>query len=233
MLRFVVLAACLAIGTASCHRADASAEPAPATTAPEVTDQTKGLLLTWIDDKGEFHVEQKVGDVPMVSRDPVRVADPANEAPPGKVYLADLRNPVVDGKYKVRLASRDEFENIAEERRKKNGVAILTAQPPASPDPPPAPSGSTDVAPPTSRPTVIIYGASWCGPCHQAQAYLKKRNIPFVDKDIEEDPAAAKEMRAKLTKAGMRNGSIPVIDVKGKLLIGFDPGSIERALAAP
>jgi glutaredoxin len=194
-------------------------------------------MLTWIDEKGEFHTEDKVGDVPVVARDPVRVrvADLSNEPPQDKVFLADLRNPIADGKYKVRVASRDEFENVAVERRKKGGVAILTAQPPANLDP--APSGSVAAAgapdAPTSRPTVIIYGASWCGPCHQAQAYLKKRNIPFVEKDIEEDPAAAKEMRGKLAKAGMRNGSIPVIDVKGKLLVGFDPGSIERALAAP
>ena len=37
-------------------------------------------------------------------------------------------------------------------------------------------------------------------------------------------------MRAKLSKAGMRGGSIPVLDVKGKLLLGFDPGSVDRAL---
>lgn len=77
---------------------------------------------------------------------------------------------------------------------------------------------------------VIIYGASWCGPCHQAQAYLKKRGVPFVEKDIEDDPGAAAEMQKKLQRAGIRGGSIPVIDVKGKILVGFSPGAVDAAL---
>jgi hypothetical protein len=31
----------------------------------------------------------------------------------------------------------------------------------------------------------------------------------------------------------MRGGSIPVIDVRGKLLVGFDQGAVERALSQP
>ena len=80
---------------------------------------------------------------------------------------------------------------------------------------------------------MIIYGASWCGPCHQAAAYLKRRGIHFVEKDIEEDGNAAREMRSKLSNAGMRGGSIPVIDVRGKLLVGFDERAVDRALAQP
>jgi glutaredoxin len=78
--------------------------------------------------------------------------------------------------------------------------------------------------------TVIVYGASWCGACHQAVAYLKRRKVPFVEKDIEQDPAAENEMRSKLARAGVHGGSIPVIDVKGKILVGFEPNALEAAV---
>jgi glutaredoxin len=119
--------------------------------------------------------------------------------------------------YPVRTMSRTEFEKLAVERRQKNG-AVLT------------PKGADSAPPGAARPTVIIYGASWCGPCHQAAAYLKRRGVPFIEKDIEEDHGAAREMQAKLASAGMRGGSIPVMDVRGKLLIGFDERAVDRAL---
>jgi glutaredoxin len=82
------------------------------------------------------------------------------------------------------------------------------------------------------RPTVILYGASWCGPCHQAVAYLKRKGVSFVEKDIEEDANAAREMQSKLARAGMHGGSIPVLDVRGKLMVGFNPQEVDSALGA-
>lgn len=189
-------------------------------TAPTVTETSAGLLLTWIDDKGEFHVEQKVDSVPVIARDVVRVVDPSREEPSGgRLFLVDLRNAGVDGHYPVRIAARDEFEKLAVSRRAAHGGVLA---------PQAAPTGSAAEA---ARSPVVIYGASWCGPCHQAQAFLKRKGVAFVEKDIEQDSAAAREMRAKLSKSGMRGGSIPVIDVRGKILVGFDEGAIERALA--
>jgi hypothetical protein len=37
-------------------------------------------------------------------------------------------------------------------------------------------------------------------------------------------------MQGELDAAGMRGGSIPVIDVHGKILVGFDQRQIDRAL---
>ena len=196
--------------------------PAPTSDAvvlPVVTDTSTDLLFTWIDQKGESHVEQKVADVPVSARDVVRVADPIKDPPQlDDVFVADLRNLGAGGTYSVRTMSRAEFEKIAVDRRKQNGGSVLTAQ------------GASSVAPST-RPTVIIYGASWCGPCHQAAAFFKQHNVQFIEKDIEQDSSANREMQAKLSSAGMRGGSIPVLDVKGKLLVGFDQRAVERALA--
>ena len=206
-----------ALFVVGCKRQDSGKNEPPA--LPVVTDASTDLLLTWVDEKGEFHVEQKVADVPAAARETVRVTDPQKD-PAGldNVFVADLRKPGPNGAYPVRTVSRAEFEKVAVARRQEHGK-VLTAQ---SASPPPV----------ATRPAVIIYGASWCGPCHQAAAYLKQRGVAFVEKDIEQDGSAAREMHAKLASAGMRGGSIPVIDVRGKLMVGFDQGAVDRALAA-
>lgn len=183
---------------------------------PVVTDARVDLLLTWIDEKGEFHVEQKVADVPVPARDVVRVADPVVDPPKlDDVFVADLRTAIA-GVYPVKTMSRTEFEKVAVERRQKH-TSVLT------------PQGARS-GPSAPLQAIIIYGASWCGPCHQAAAYFRQRGVAFVEKDIEEDGGAAREMQAKLASANMRGGSIPVIDVRGKLLVGFDQRALDRAL---
>ncbi len=78
--------------------------------------------------------------------------------------------------------------------------------------------------------TVIIYGASWCGPCHQAADYLKSKGVPYVLKDVEQMPGAAAEMQQKLARIGRHGGSIPVIDVHGQILVGFSAAALDAAL---
>ncbi len=225
-------------GTSGCRKGapttEASAEP------PVVNDTTSGLMLTWIDEKGEFHNELRVADVPVSGRELVRVrvldstADPSAD----RVFVADLRTAGPAGAYPVRAVPRAEFEDAAVARRAKNG-AVLT--PKAAASVAAAGSGAATGAPAGSgapgegseRPAVIIYGASWCGPCHQAAAYLKQRGVAFVEHDIERDSSAAREMQTKLTKAGIRGGSIPVLDVRGRILVGFDARAVDRALGQP
>ncbi len=217
------LAAFGASTTGCKKKGEAAAEAAPE--LPAVTDATTGLLLTWIDDKGEFHVEQKPADVPVAGRDAVKVRDPARDPLSGnRIFVVDLRTPSADGNYPVRVAEANEFEDIAVTRRAKHGIVLAPREAGA----PPAGSGAASEV--GGRPAVIIYGASWCGPCHQAAAYLKGRGVEFVEHDIEKDSSAAREMQAKLTKAGVRGGSIPVLDVRGRILIGFDQRAVDQAL---
>lgn len=198
----------------------------PASNLPKVTDTATGLMLTWVDAKGEFRTEEKVEAVPAEGREMVRVRVlDGITAGEGKEFVADLRATGMDGGYPVRIVPRSEFEDLVVQRRAKRG-AVLTPTLAASASASAAASGHID----TGGQTVIIYGASWCGPCHQAQAYLRSKGVPFIEHDIEEDPNAAKEMQAKLQKSGKRGGSIPVIDVRGKILVGFDPGAVDAAL---
>jgi glutaredoxin len=214
LTRWLLLLSLIAVLFLACSKRGTPQDSVP---LPVVTDGSTDLLFTWIDEKGEFHVEQKVADVPVAAREVVRVSDPVKDPPKlDDVFVADLRTAGPTG-YAVRTMSRPEFEKIAVERRQKTGK-VLTPQGAAS-------------APPS--PMVVIYGASWCGPCHQAASYLKQRGIPFIEKDIEQDGSANREMQAKLASAGIRGGSIPVIDVRGKILVGFDQGAMDRALGRP
>src|SRR4029079_15504517 len=96
--------------------------------------------------------------------------------------------------------------------------------------PGPLANGPGDKAP-ASGVTVIIYGAAWCHPCHEAHDYLKSKGIAVIMKDSEESPGAAAEMRQKLERSGQRGGSIPVIDVNGQILVAYSSGALDRALA--
>jgi glutaredoxin len=241
--RFVLLAlmvlALMLVGSGC--RTKSTPPPEPALIS--VTDERADLHYTWIDAKGNFHTETLAKDVPLEGRDYVRVLDPAADSTAtgagDSVQIADLRNKLPTGNYSVHRVTRAEFEATATQRRAQAGVALLGVAPTTSAGGPastlgPVAAGNGEAADaPQNRPKVIIYGASWCHACHDAARYLTKRNIPFVEKDIEQDPAAAREMNAKLRAAGRRGGSIPVLDVRGTILIGFAAEEVEQALGKP
>ena len=77
---------------------------------------------------------------------------------------------------------------------------------------------------------VIIYTTSWCGYCKKAKAYLKKKGVDFVEKDVEKDPEAAEELAQKAAAANVKPQGVPVIDVRGKLILGFDEPALAGAL---
>jgi glutaredoxin len=214
----------------------ASADPAASAAADIVVKpDSDGLLLTWIDEKGEFHKEERVADVPLTGRDAVRVVDPNRDEGTSTdyVFVADLRQTKPDGTYPVSTMTRAQFEQLATARRAKNGPVLANADDGTRPPPGSAGPGATASASPAdsaARPTVIIYGAEWCGPCKQTKAYLSQRKVTYVEKDID-DEANQREMVGKLTRAHIEyHGAIPVIDVRGKMLVGFDPGKLDDAL---
>ncbi|WP_437285851.1 glutaredoxin domain-containing protein [Sorangium sp. So ce406] len=224
--------AAAALGPAACAEkrddgtapAQASAELPPL----ELRDDTANLMLTWIDEKGDTHVELRPADVPVEGRSMVRaMLSDRTEGTRDVFYIADLTQKRPDGTYTVRTMPRREWESLLEKRRAEH-VAKTAPPPPA-----PGPGGSAGPGAPSQLGgvTVIIYGASWCKPCHQAADYLRAKGVAAIVKDIEEDPAAAAEMQDKLAKSHQRGGSIPIIDVRGQILVGFSAGAIDQALA--
>ena len=59
-----------------------------------------------------------------------------------------------------------------------------------------------------------------------AKEYCKERGIEFEDVNVGEDQARAREMIEKSGQMG-----VPVIDINGKIIVGFDKEEIEKALA--
>jgi glutaredoxin len=195
-----------------------------------LTDGTPDLLLTWLDKNGDPHEVAKPADVPMEGRDLVRVIIATKDEGTGEqLYVANLTVKSPDGTYPVATMTRVEWEATMAKRRE----ALLAARAPPAGEPPAPPGGSAGQSAPSPQGplTVIVYGAAWCEACHQAVAHLKQRHIPVVEKDIEKDPSAEAEMRAKLARAGIRTGSIPIIDVKGRILVGYEPHALDQAIA--
>ncbi|MBL8916636.1 MAG: hypothetical protein JNM17_38400 [Archangium sp.] len=77
---------------------------------------------------------------------------------------------------------------------------------------------------------VVIYSASWCGYCKKAKKWLTDHRVSFVDKDVEKEEGAAAELAQKARSAGVRPSGVPVIDFKGKLILGFDQAALEEAV---
>ena len=74
---------------------------------------------------------------------------------------------------------------------------------------------------------VTIYSATWCAFCHAVKDYLDKLGVKYVDKDIEHDPKNAQESVDKSSQMG-----IPVLDISGTIIVGFDRPKIDAALKA-
>lgn len=191
----------------------------------ELRDDTPDLLITWVDQKGDHHVVQHPADVPAEGRELVRVV--TIEHGHGDVfYVADLRNKRGDGTYPVQTMPRSAWELIAEQRREKTMAALAPTASASTTTSPTAP-----LAPPSAQLTAIVYAASWCSACRSAEAYLRSEGVTVIVKDIERDRGAQEEMDQKLHRAGLpKRGTIPVIDIRGRILVGFDKGEIKRAI---
>ncbi len=230
--RWVVLA--VAMGAIGCAKHDDGSDPAPAEQLPPLVlrDDTSVELLTWIDERGGTHTTVAIADVPAASKNPVRVI--VKDAGQGALfYVADLSAKQADGSYPVRSMPRSEWEGLIESRRAKVASHREKLAPPPV-NPPAEPRGDTPRGDtgrePASGVHAIIYGASWCGPCHQAQDFLKRRGVAVTFYDIEREPARGVEMARKLHAAGRGGSGIPVIDLEGQLFIGFSPSALDQAI---
>jgi glutaredoxin 3 len=76
-----------------------------------------------------------------------------------------------------------------------------------------------------NNPSVIVYSASWCAFCHAAMDYFDKIGVTYEKRDVESGPQYLTEA---VTKSGQRG--IPVIDIDGDIIVGFDRPQIDAAL---
>jgi glutaredoxin 3 len=72
---------------------------------------------------------------------------------------------------------------------------------------------------------VTVYSADWCAFCRAAKDYLNKIGVKFTEKNVDNDKEAGKEL---VEKSGQM--AIPVIDIDGKIIIGFNKPALDEAL---
>ncbi len=200
--------------------ADARVRDDEASSEPSYLDpKVDPFVLTFAGDRGAFADTSKVDDVPEASRGLVRVTLIGGREPPaGQVWVTNLRTPEPDGRYALSTVPRDMFEELALGQGLSSRVQL-----PEGVEPP------TEVAAASGE--VIVYKTAWCGVCKKVESYLKNKGVQYVAKDIEKDRTAAAELTAKAKQKGIATGSVPVIDVGGELIVGFDRARLEKLLA--
>ncbi|MEK7147681.1 MAG: glutaredoxin family protein [Patescibacteria group bacterium] len=74
-------------------------------------------------------------------------------------------------------------------------------------------------------PKVTIYTTPSCVYCKMTKAFFKENNVVYEEKDVSTDTKAQEEMTAKSNQLG-----VPVIDIDGKIIVGFDKEQISKLL---
>lgn len=71
---------------------------------------------------------------------------------------------------------------------------------------------------------VVLYATSWCGYCEKTRKFLRARQVPFAEHDIERSAAARREYE-------LLNGrGVPLLVIRGKVVHGYSPQAILAAL---
>ncbi len=73
--------------------------------------------------------------------------------------------------------------------------------------------------------TVTVYSTPTCPYCVRLKQFLKEKNVLFKDVDVSADTVKAQEM---ITRSGQMG--VPVLDIDGEIIIGFDKARIEEKL---
>ena len=72
---------------------------------------------------------------------------------------------------------------------------------------------------------VTVYSTPNCGYCVLAKDFFKTNKIDFKEIDVSENERAAQEIVKKTGQMG-----VPVIEIDGKMLVGFNKPAIKKIL---
>ena len=73
--------------------------------------------------------------------------------------------------------------------------------------------------------TVKVYSTPTCPYCKVAKQFLTENNVQFEEIDVAANQTAAQEMVKKSGQMG-----VPVIEIEGEIIVGFDKGKIKQLL---
>ncbi len=151
---------------------------------------------------------------------------PAAEPEPGTFYrYTDASGTIrfVTALAEVPAAQRDSARPVANDR--------VQRAPPSAVEPRARPERARDpVAQVEERAMdheVVVYTTSWCGWCRKTLAYLTQQGVAFENRDIEAEEMWREEL---LEKTG--GTSIPVVEIDGQIIRGYDPTRMAALLRA-
>ncbi len=75
------------------------------------------------------------------------------------------------------------------------------------------------------QPRVLIFTTPTCSYCNMAKQYFRRNKVRFRDIDISKDQAAARDVMRRSGQMG-----VPVIDIGGKIIVGFNKPKINKLL---
>ncbi|BCD98757.1 glutaredoxin family protein [Marinagarivorans cellulosilyticus] len=72
-------------------------------------------------------------------------------------------------------------------------------------------------------PVVTLYSTAWCSYCKAARTYFTRKNIAFIEKDIEKNPAAYQQYQQ------LGGNGVPFITINEYTMQGFDRKGFKAA----
>ncbi len=76
-------------------------------------------------------------------------------------------------------------------------------------------------------PNVTIYTTNTCGWCQAAKDLFVRHNVQYQEKNVASDLTARQEMVSKSNQLG-----VPVIDVDGQIIVGYNEERLTQLLSA-
>ncbi|MBI5530190.1 MAG: glutathione S-transferase N-terminal domain-containing protein [Candidatus Doudnabacteria bacterium] len=76
-----------------------------------------------------------------------------------------------------------------------------------------------------AQPKITIYTLPTCAYCHLAMEFFKEKGLPFTEISVDKDAQAQKDM---IVRSGQF--SVPVIDINGQIIIGFQKSILEALI---
>lgn len=72
---------------------------------------------------------------------------------------------------------------------------------------------------------VIVYSSDYCPWCVKVKEFLVENKVKFEERNVQQNPAYGNELIEKTGQTG-----IPVIEIDGKIIIGFNVPALKDAL---